>query len=251
MKRIFNTHSLMFIAIFAIASYGSAALVSITGQERWDGIANPHAADGVTLTVQQADQLNINDLNLGDDSTVDSNLYVRGIIRPGSSVGSATVDGTLIMDDEADPIVTGYHVELEDAGNNLLTVGNGEVHLVGTLTVEALNDPEDPEDYPMGVIARTIITVPEGGEWNIFGEFTTVPPVGTFSEGPPVDWTPGEYLGNGVWFGDDRNPDPDQNGVIYVDRAGDPDVSPASRVDIVVFQAEAGDANGNHGRGTS
>jgi hypothetical protein len=88
------------------------------------------------------------------------------------------------------------------------------------------------------------LTFDEGFEdVGLYGVFAVVPDVGTFDAGPPLSWTPGAYLGSGVWFGDDRTGE----GVVYVGRPpeADPDVFGASQVDITVFQAKDGDTDGN------
>ena len=195
-------------------------------------VGNLTVEAGMALQVEHAESLSVNDLSVHDEATLDAgSTFIRGTIRPGGpggSVGSATIIGPVEMGEEA-----GYVAELEGAGNDLLAIQSGDIDLAGTLEVQAIGKLD-----AFGVQTRRIMQI--GGEDAINGTFAFVPDMGTFDPVPdPDEWTPGSYLGSGVWFGDDRT----GQGIVYVDRVLPDD--PASAVQIAVFQAKEGDTDGD------
>ena len=242
---------------------------SILSAESWgDAIfGDLTLADGVTLTVQEAPALSLQDLTLGDGAQLGSvdpadpnpvTLYVRGMINVGSSPGTGTIVGSLEMAEEAGDggdTQAGFHVEISgDLHDKLVMDGDGftpgssgVAWIAGTLEVTALKPMTSGGtaiwgDKVLTIMEASAAVAEDGG---FLGQFGPDSPGGTIptSYGLVPDAVPsqGDYLGAGIWFGNAGD-----DGVYYPgqDLAADPP-RPASAVQIGVFQAAPGDTDGN------
>jgi hypothetical protein len=144
--------------------------------------------------------------------------------------GTLNVGGTLSMREGSE-----YSCELGGSDGGMVVVDGIALSVGSTLTLEASSRLTAPDGGPVhGDLIQSILTAagPEG----ITGEYTDVPTVGDFSL---PWWDPnryGQYLGYGIWFGNDKTGE----GVTYVEDGG-----VVTAVEISVFQALEGDMDGD------
>ncbi len=216
-------------------------------------------AQDVTLTVEEAGALSVNNISLGDGSRLESNLYVRGTLDVGNSAGTATVYGSLEFDEgeEGVPSEAAFHVDIAGNRNDKIVIEGsavppyvvGSAWIAGSLLVDGLAPMTDAaEAATWGDKALTIMTADAESEFDIRGEFgldgTTIPLSYGVAGALPNE---GDYLGAGMWFGNATDDPVDKKGVYYVGRrpgSTDPN-DPAEAVQIGVFQAAPGDTDGN------
>ena len=205
-----------------------------------DGLlGNVTLAAGKTLTLS-GQSANINDLNLGDGSTFDGGLVVRGTIGNDGQAGTSTIFGLLEMDEETPAAL---HVEIAgDQHDNVQLDGSFNVpsgaFIAGSLSAAGLSPRTSGGSAVWGDAVLTVMEVIDAeSETGILGEFgelegTTIPTsygvVGTLPN-------EGDYLGAGMWFGNATDDPVGENGVYYTPMT----------VGIGVFQAAPGDTDGN------
>ncbi len=166
---------------------------------------------------------------------VSSNVYVRETLSPGASAGTLTVTGELELDDDAT-----FVVEIDgDQHDQLVLEGDGiqfsgTAYLAGTLDVQGIGPMTAAGTPTWG--DKTLTVMSRVGESNgAFGDFEVVPTSYGAAGTLPLD---GDYLGAGIWFGNEGS-----DGIEYVGRAVPEDA--ASAIEIGVFQAAPGDTDGN------
>ena len=226
----------------AISSLGDAIIGDLT------------VADGVNFVVDHAGGLSVQNLNLGngallgkyndppagDQVGIPCNLYVRGQANVGNSPGTATIFGSL----ELDEVDATLNIDIEgEAHDKIATDGSAfslaDIFVGGSLAVTGLGPMKDGGNATWGDKRLTILEIVqelyEGG--GILGEFgeeegTTIPLSYGVAGTLPNE---GDYLGAGLWFGNATDDPAGENGIYYEFQT----------VGIGVFQAAPGDTDGN------
>jgi len=143
------------LRLIVVADPGSAPVEVVT-REYWDGIANPHAVDGVTLT------------GTGTESDPATYTVPRGLLIYGSGQlytsqptgqdsqedGSAlhikfVIEGDLNMDAQNNALVIGVHARNESPGRRILILDlNGTNSIVGQGRIVGLGNRVDAATFP-------------------------------------------------------------------------------------------------------
>ena len=203
-----------------------------------DGLGGPEYGNlevAAGATFNNVGDLMISFRSITGSGTVNSNVFVRETLLPGDSAGTLTVTGELEFDDNAT-----FVVEIDgDQHDQVVLEGDGiqfsgTAYLSGTLDVQGIGPMTAAGSPTWG--DKTLTVMSRVGESNgAIGDFAVVPTSYGATGTLPLD---GDYLGAGIWFGNEGS-----DGIEYVGRAVPEDA--ASAVEIGVFQAAPGDTDGN------
>lgn len=143
------------LRIIVVGSPGSAPVEVVT-REYWDGVENPHAADGVTLTgtgtesdpatytvprgllIYSSGQIYTSQATGQDSESGDTALHIR-----------FSIEGDLTMDQQNNAFVTAIHARTNPAGRkNLILDLNGTNSIVGQGRIVGLGNRVNNATFP-------------------------------------------------------------------------------------------------------